>query len=158
VRWRRSVSRRGLTGDWPRRGSRGLGNNSSALRAIWRTRPWAQNWHGGTRGQRQRWKGSAAAELTPVSNCAGTGAILGKIKAWEGRSPRVRTLGRLGNDAGAVEPRVDDGGLRLHRKHSGERRPGKSGRGRANQKVSRVADSKAELTEAMDGARAQRRS
>jgi hypothetical protein len=55
-------------------------------------------------------KGSAAAQLTPVSNCAGSGAVLGDLRACEGCSPRVRTPGRLENDGGAVEPRVDDCG------------------------------------------------
>jgi hypothetical protein len=55
-------------------------------------------------------KSPAAAQLTPVSNCAGSSVILGKIKAWEGCSPRVRTLGRLDNGGGAMEPRVDGGG------------------------------------------------
>jgi hypothetical protein len=49
-------------------------------------------------------------------------------------------------------------GLRLRKKRSGERGPGKLERGSANQRVSRVADDKAELTEATDGARARRRS
>jgi hypothetical protein len=44
-----------------------------------------------------------------VSNCAGSGAILGKIRAWEGGSRRVRTPGRLENGGGAMEPRVDSG-------------------------------------------------
>jgi hypothetical protein len=86
----------------------------------------------------------------------GTGAILGEIKAWKGCSPRVRTLGCLENSGCAVEPRVDGGGLRLRKKHSGERGPGKPERGRANQRVSRVADGEAELTEATDEARARR--
>jgi hypothetical protein len=55
-------------------------------------------------------KGSAAMQLTLTSSCAGSGAILGELRAWEGCSPRVRTLGRLENDGGAVEPRVDGGG------------------------------------------------
>jgi hypothetical protein len=91
-----------------------------------------------------------------VSNCAGTGVILGQIKAWEGSSPRVQTPGCLGNGRGAVEPRVDCGGLRLHRKRYGERGPGKLERGRANQKVYRVADSKVELIEATNGVWARR--
>jgi hypothetical protein len=135
-----------------------LGNSSSALREIWRTRPWVQNRHGGTRGHRPRWKGPTTAQLTPVSNCASTGAILGEIKTWEGCSPRVRTPGRLGNSEGVVEPRVDGGGLRLRKKCSGERGPGKLERGRANQRVARVANGKPKLTEATDGARARRRS
>jgi hypothetical protein len=50
------------------------------------------------------------AQLTPASNCAGTGMILGEITTWEGRSPRVRTPECLENGGGAVEPRVDGGG------------------------------------------------
>jgi hypothetical protein len=57
-----------------------------------------------------------------------------------------------------MEPRVDGGGLRLRKKRFGEHGPGKSERGRANQKASQVADGKAELTEPTDGARARRRS
>ena len=44
-------------------------------------------------------------------------------------------FGTLGERRGAVEPRVDGGGLRLRKKRSGERGPGKPGRGRANQRV-----------------------
>jgi hypothetical protein len=47
-------------------------------------------------------------------------------------------------------------GLRLRKKRSGERGSGKLERGRANQRVSRVAEGKGELTEAIDGARARR--
>jgi hypothetical protein len=57
-----------------------------------------------------------------------------------------------------VEPRVDGDGLQLRKKRSGERGPGKSERGRANQRASRVADGEAELTAATNGARARRRS
>jgi hypothetical protein len=60
----------------------------------------------------------------------------------------------LGNDEGAVEPRVDGGGLRLRKKCSGERGPSKPGREKANQRVSRVANGETELTKATDGARA----
>jgi hypothetical protein len=49
-------------------------------------------------------------------------------------------------------------GLRLRKKCSVERGPSKPEEERANQRVSRVADSEAELTEATDGARARRRS
>jgi hypothetical protein len=55
-----------------------------------------------------------------------------------------------------MEPWADDGGLLLRKKHSGEHGPSKPERGRANQRVSRVADGKAALTEATDGARARR--
>jgi hypothetical protein len=37
-------------------------------------------------------------------------AILAEIKAWEGCSPRVQTLGRVEDGEGAVGPRVDGGG------------------------------------------------
>jgi hypothetical protein len=43
------------------------------------------------------------------------------------------------------------------RKHSGEHGLGAAGRERAHRRVSRVADSKAKFTVALDGARAQRR-
>jgi hypothetical protein len=49
-------------------------------------------------------------------------------------------------------------GLRLRKKRSDERGPGKPKRGRANQRVSRVADGKVELTEATDRVWARRRS
>jgi hypothetical protein len=48
-------------------------------------------------------------------------------------------------------------GLQLRKKCSSERGPSKSERGRANQRVSRVADGEAELTEATNGAWARRR-
>jgi hypothetical protein len=43
------------------------------------------------------------------------------------------------------------------RKRSGEHRPNETERERAHRRVSRVADGKAKLTVALDGARAQRR-
>jgi hypothetical protein len=55
-------------------------------------------------------KGSAATQLTPASNCAGSGSVLGELRAWEGCSPRVRTPGRLENGGCAVEPQVDGDG------------------------------------------------
>jgi hypothetical protein len=67
-------------------------------------------------------------------------------------------FGTLRERRGTVEPQVNGGRLRLHKKCSDERGPGKPERGRANQRVSRVADGEAELTEATDGARARRRS
>jgi hypothetical protein len=48
-------------------------------------------------------------------------------------------------------------GLWLRKNCSGERGPDIAGRKRAHRRVSRVADSKAELTVALDGARARRR-
>jgi hypothetical protein len=47
-------------------------------------------------------------------------------------------------------------GLRLCKNCSGELGPGKPKRGRAHRTVSRAANGEAELTEAKDGARAQR--
>jgi hypothetical protein len=47
--------------------------------------------------------------------------------------------------------------LRLRKNHFGERRPDKPKRGRAHRRVSRVANGKAKLTVALDGARAQQR-
>jgi hypothetical protein len=40
---------------------RGLGKNSSALRATWQTQPWARHRHRGTKGRRPRWGSSTAA-------------------------------------------------------------------------------------------------
>jgi hypothetical protein len=48
-------------------------------------------------------KGSKAAQLAPVSNWTGASAILGKIRACEGCSPRVRTPGHLENGGGTME-------------------------------------------------------
>jgi hypothetical protein len=48
-------------------------------------------------------------------------------------------------------------GLRLRKKRSGERGPDVAGKEMAHRRVSRAADSKAELTVALDGARARRR-
>jgi hypothetical protein len=45
-------------GGHPRWGSMGLGKGSGTFRATRRTRPWAQNQHGGTRGRRPRWERS----------------------------------------------------------------------------------------------------
>jgi hypothetical protein len=47
--------------------------------------------------------------------------------------------------------------LQLRKNHSGERGPDRPERGRPHRSVSRVADCKAKLTVALDGARAQRR-
>ena len=46
--------------------------------------------------------------------------------------------------------------LRLRKNRSGERRPGKPEREKAHRRVSRAANGEAKLTEAKDGARAQR--
>jgi hypothetical protein len=70
----------------------------------------------------------------------------------------VRTPERLGDGGAAVEPRVDDGGLWLRKKCSGERGPGKPGREKANRRVSQVAGDAAVLTRATDATGTQRRS
>jgi hypothetical protein len=70
----------------------------------------------------------------------------------------VQTLERLRDGEGAVEPRVDDGELRLRKKCSCERGPGKPQREKANRRVSRVAGDAAVLTKAMDATGTQRRS
>jgi hypothetical protein len=81
-----------------------------------------------------------------------------ELRAREGCSPRVQTPERLGDDEGAVEPRVDGGGLQLRKKCSGERGPGKPRREKANRRVSRVAGNATVLTEATDATGTQRRS
>jgi hypothetical protein len=70
----------------------------------------------------------------------------------------VRTPERLGYDGAAVEPRVDNGGLRLRKKCSGEHGPGKLEREKANRRVSQVAGDAAVLTRATDATGTQRRS
>jgi hypothetical protein len=128
----RSRQRRGGR---PRRGSRGLGNSSYVLRAIWQTQPWAQNRQRGTRGRKTRRGGLRRREPTPVSNCATTRIINGEIEVRGGCLPQVRTQERLEDGGEAVEPRVDGGGLRLRKKCSSERGPGKPEGERRNQRV-----------------------
>jgi hypothetical protein len=69
----------------------------------------------------------------------------------------VRTPERVEDGEGVVEPRVDGGGAPAAQNCSDERGPDAAGRERAHRRVSRAADSKAELTVALDGARARRR-
>jgi hypothetical protein len=57
-----------------------------------------------------------------------------------------------------VESQVDGGGLRLRKKCSGERGPGKLERERTNHRVSRVVGDATALTEATDATGTQRRS
>jgi hypothetical protein len=80
-----------------------------------------------------------------------------KLRAREGCSPRVEALASRSNGGGARVRQGDGGGLRLCKKCSGERGPDAARRERAHRRVSRAADSKAELTVALDGARARRR-
>jgi hypothetical protein len=57
-----------------------------------------------------------------------------------------------------VKSRVDDGGLRLRKKCSGERGPDKLEGEKTNRRVSRAAGGAAELTEGTSATRAKRRS
>jgi hypothetical protein len=82
----------------------------------------------------------------------------GEIEARGGCLPQAQTQERLEDDMEAVKSWVDGGGLRLHRKHSGECGLGKPEGLGANRGVSRAADGEAELTGAMDATRAQRES
>jgi hypothetical protein len=82
---------------------------------------------------------------------------MNKLRAQAGCSPRAEALASRSNGGGARVRRGDGGGLRLRKKCSGERGPDATRRERAHQRVSRAADSKPELTVALDGARARRR-
>jgi hypothetical protein len=63
----------------------------------------------------------------------------------------------LGDGGDTRKPRVDGGGLWLHRSDSGERGPSEPEGLRANRGVSRVADGEAELNDATGVARARQR-
>jgi hypothetical protein len=80
-----------------------------------------------------------------------------KLRARAGCSPRAEALASRSNGGGARVRRGDGGGLWLRKKCSGEHGTGATGRERAHRRVSRAADSKVELTVALDGARARRR-
>jgi hypothetical protein len=82
---------------------------------------------------------------TPVSNCATTRTINREIEAGGGCLPQARTQKRLEDGGEAVKSWVDGGGLRLHRKHYGERGPYKPEGLGANQGVSRATGGAAEL-------------
>jgi hypothetical protein len=62
-----------------------------------------------------------------------------------------------GNGGGAGTRRTTVAELQLRENHSGERGPAEPRREGAHQRVSRVANGKAKLNVALDGARAQRR-
>jgi hypothetical protein len=82
-----------------------------------------------------------------------------KLGAQAVCSPRGEVLESRGNDGGAGTRRGDGAtmaGLRLREGCSGERGPAKPGREGAHRRVSRVADSKAELTVALYRARTRR--
>jgi hypothetical protein len=61
-----------------------------------------------------------------------------------------------GNNGGAGMRKTMVAELRLHENHSGERESSEPGREGAHRRVSRVADSEAELIVALDGARTRR--
>jgi hypothetical protein len=69
----------------------------------------------------------------------------------------VRTPGRLENGGVRWSLWSTTAGLRLRKSCSGERGPDVAGKERVHRRVSRAAGSKAKLTVALDGARAQRR-
>jgi hypothetical protein len=143
---------------WPRRGTRGSGFSPGAIGTIWRTQPWPSRWRSGTREHRPR-----RDVLTAALDCSGeqlreqqSGA--GQIKG--GRRVAHLEGKRWSREATAEEQRLDGATMAdsgCARKRSGECGPDATGRERAHRRVSRAADSKAKLTVALDGARAQRR-
>jgi hypothetical protein len=58
-----------------------LGKGSDTFSATRRTRPWRRTDTGAPENANRGGKGSAAVQLAPVSNYAGIGATLGKIRA-----------------------------------------------------------------------------
>jgi hypothetical protein len=103
----------------PWRGSRGLGKDSGAFRATWRTKPWAQRRRGGTIGHRTRRGGPSAARtysdeqssedqgnkqrnrgarrlLTSRGNHGGNGVDAGTPWVDGGRAPAARGGNGLG--------------------------------------------------------------
>jgi hypothetical protein len=72
-------------GDWPRRGSKGLGNSSGAFRAVWWTRPWVSCWRGSTRGHCTRRGGLTAARINSGEQSRGQ----------KGSNDRIKGAGRL---------------------------------------------------------------
>jgi hypothetical protein len=99
-----------------------------------------------------------AERINSGEELRGKRIVMDELMAQEGCSPRVRIPERLEDGGGAVEPRVDGDGLRLRKKCSSERGPGKLGRESANRRVSRVAGDAAVLTEATNVTRTQQRS
>ena len=134
----------------PRQGSRGLGKDSSALRATRRTQPWTQHRRGAPEGAE---RGGAAQQrhgFALTSNHAKTKETKGEIGAQGGCSPQEETLEQWDNDGDVGMAWVDDGGLRLHGENAIERRPSELERLGANQEVSHVASKGAKHTEATD--------
>jgi hypothetical protein len=132
-------------GGWPRRGSRGLGVCSGTFRAVWRTWPWLSHRHGSTRGRCTQRGG-----LTAVRDSSGD-------QSREQQNSNEQSSKNLSGSVGVIgqrRRRKDTTGR--WRRGSGERRPNETERGRAHRRVSRAADSEAELTVTRDGARTRR--
>jgi hypothetical protein len=140
--------------DQPRRGARGSGTNLGAIREVWRTRPWPTRWRRSTRGHRPQQSG-----LTTALDCSSE-----QSRELQSEDNQIKGTGRLltsSRSAGVAKQR------RRRRGSTGRRwrtpaaqenapvsGPGAAGRERAHRRVSRVADGKAKLTVALDGARA----
>ena len=140
---------------WPQLGSRGLGTGLGAIRAIWRVQTGASRRRGSTRGRCTRRGG-----LTAARGNSGEQLRVNQRSTWGNRGAgRLLTLRGSAGGTGQRRRHRDAtvAELRLCKNHSGERGPAEPGRGRAHRRVSRVADGKAKLTVALDGARAQRR-
>jgi hypothetical protein len=141
--------------DRPRWGTRGLGVGLGAHRGIWRTQSRAPRRHGSTRGRCTRRGGLTAAwgnsgEQLRDNQCSTQGNRgAGRLLTLRGSAGGTRQRRRY-RDATVAE-------LRLHKNHSGERGPDRPERERAHRRVSRVANGKAKLTVALDGARVQQR-
>jgi hypothetical protein len=79
----------------------------------------------------------------------------------KGRGEVAHLEGKRWRHGATTEAQEHDGAmvaeLQLCKNHSGERGPDRPERGRAHRRVSRVANGKAKLTVALDGAQAQRR-
>jgi hypothetical protein len=130
-----------------------LGTSLGAIRAVWRLQPWPSRWRRGTRERRPRWGGLTAArgcsreqsreQQNRDGQIKGTGVAYLEEKRWccEATADAQKLDGATG------------AGLRLREDCSGERGPDAAERERAHRRVSRAADSEAELTVALDGAR-----
>jgi hypothetical protein len=105
-------------GGWPRRGTKGSGFSSGAIRAVWRAQPWPPRWRRGTRGRRPRQGG-----LTTALDCSseqlreqqsgddqikGTGGgglltLRGSAGVAKQRRRRKDSTGRRQRDSGCVK-------------------------------------------------------
>jgi hypothetical protein len=143
-------------GGRPLQGTRDSGTSLGAIKGVWRTRPWPSRRRGSTRGRCTRRGG-----LTAALDCSGE-----QLHELQGSTQEIRGAGRFltrgevmesrGNGGGARTRRAAVAELRLRENHSGERGPAEPGREEAHRRVSRAADSEAELTVALDEARTRR--